>query len=106
MKSPQSTLKINKIYFYSKHHPYSTNRDLQKIVDGSVDDGEGGGDAAVDDDADPQHVDDLAVRGLGPDHLVVEVPGDHRGGGQHRGVRGAHHGSRHLHVDSYGGDNF
>ena len=32
---------------------------LQEGVDALVDDGEGGGDAAVDDDTDPESVDDL-----------------------------------------------
>ena len=79
MKSPHRTLKniemLLKIIF--------KNENLQQIIDGSVHDGQGGGDAAVDDDAAPQHPDDLLVRGLGPEHDLVKVPRDHCRGGEH-----------------------
>ena len=59
---------------------------LQKLVDVAVCDGQSGGDDTVDQDADPQHPDDLLVRGLGSDDDLVEVPGNHGAGRQHAGV--------------------
>ena len=64
----------------------------QKLVDRSVLYGQCGGNHTVDADADPQSPDDLLLLGLGPDDLLVEVPGDHGAGAQHGGVRAGHDG--------------
>merc|ERR1711872_964172 len=75
-------------------HKHEVATQNEKLVYTLVLNSEAGCNDAVDANADPEGINDLLFASLWPDHLLVEVPRYHCGGGQHGGVGRRHDGSR------------